>query len=110
MLKRGSVAVCGTLLLAMGPSGCGYLSGLTPEAAHENFLRQLSSYLGSDIRANIGWTRPQLHLSTATLAGGQLEYRFKVLRGCIVVFEVDPASNLIVRAGHEGTKEQCMVS
>jgi len=87
----------------------GYFSQLTPEVAHENFLRDLNSYIGKDINENKGRLRSELRLSQENIAGGLVRYRFGIPGGCIEDFDVDPSTNRIVAVGFEGTTRQCSI-
>ena len=100
-------AIASHVMLALTSSCSTYLHELTPDAAHQNFVRNLDSYIGEDINANKGWIRKELQLSQQTLATGTTRYRFGVAGGCIKVFDVDSRSNKIAAVGFEGTERQC---
>jgi hypothetical protein len=94
----------------VGITGCsGYLNQITPEAAHDNFLRNLHSYVGESVDLNRGWLRRELLVSEERLPSGQLRFRFGVRGGRIKVFDVDAATRKITAASFEGTKSECSI-
>lgn len=93
-------------------AGCvSYFNQLTPEAAHQNFLRELQANVGQDIdKSNYTSLRRALRLSEERLHNGFMRYRYRSGIGdgkCQSIFDVDPGTNKIVAAGFEGGMKEC---
>ena len=86
-----------------------YFNAVTPEAAHDNFLRNLHSYIGESVDLNRGWLRQELKLSEERLPNSQVRFRFGVPGGCVKVFDVDAITRKIAAASFEGTESQCSI-
>ena len=104
--------ILAALHILLMSSGCAsYLNELTPEAAHQNFLRELHSTIGQDIiTSNYTNFQPSLRISEERLANGLIQYRYRsgVGKGeCKSIYDVDPATHKIVQVGFEGTMKQC---
>jgi hypothetical protein len=79
---------------------------------HENFMNSLNSLIGKK------WTElPRYQfpsekdlISKKILPNGNLEKKYKALRTCVPVFEINPKSDIIVGAGFEGKESDCVIN
>jgi hypothetical protein len=83
---------------------------------HENFVNMLNSKVGKK------WTdlRPYMYpsdkdlISSTELPNGNIENRYMEglgsKRPCIHVYEIDPKTQIIVRADYEGRDEDCVAA
>jgi hypothetical protein len=89
-------------------AGCAHF---TPEAAHENFKRDLRADIGQDIdHSTYTSLDPRLRLSEERLANGQIRYRYKSGIGngqCTTIYDVDPLTRKIVAVNFEGSTREC---
>ena len=93
------------LLGALVGAGC---SSITP---HDNFKQILDNSIGQSIsNARGGWPDKEGLIDTTPLPNGHVEYRYKYLRSCRYMFEVNPATHLIVGARFEGKDTDCVIN
>lgn len=99
-----------TLALLVFLSAC-YLSKLTPEAAHQNYLSGLNATIGQDIdQSRYTSLRKELRVSEEILGNGLVRYRYKAgpgLAECRSIYDVDPKTRIVVAVGFEGDIRQC---
>jgi len=93
------------------------LSGCANEKAHENYKATLSSFVGRNISDARNFFRGD-DMEVKQLPNGHSEYRFTIqykanfgppYEPCTSIFEVDPASQKILRADFIGTKHDCII-
>jgi hypothetical protein len=76
---------------------------------YQNFKESQRLAVGTSIdlpRTNV---RPELLLSQRVLPSGLVEYRYRYLGDCVRIFQVEPASRLIVAASHTGSEHSCVI-
>lgn len=85
--------------------------GCTSVTPHENFLNNLGLYVGRDFR-NI----QDIHsFERRSLSNGNIEYRrsHQYRAGtepCVLIYEVSPISNTVVRTDYVGTPNNCAIT
>ena len=94
------------LLVALFGAGC---PSITP---HANFKQSLYGAIGRSIYNNVPgrWPYKEDLIDTTPLPNGNVEYRYQYLRTCRYIFEVDPATHLIVGARFEGKDTDCVIN
>lgn len=104
MLSKGlfTYIVVGVLTLF----GC---SSITP---HENFKESLHGAIGRNIDnvPSYLWPHKEDLISSEPLPNGNMENRYKYLRSCILIFEIDPKTRTIVGARFEGKETDCVIN
>ena len=85
------------------------VNACTATTPHENFNRNLQMSVGAVIDTLDVNIQPSLLVSEKKLQNGNLEYRYKWYPGCVRIFEVDPATRVILRADFEGDQESCIL-
>lgn len=110
MKKLKGILVCIALVLPL--TGCS--TKYSAQRAHNNFKNYLHAFVGSNIDTTNMKKRDQL-LSTKKLPNGNIEYHYwfrsyPLEPKCIQIFEVDPASRIIVRADFEGSEYSCSIT
>lgn len=91
------------LLVVMAPFGC---TTVTPQ---ENFKDALYREIGKSID-NSMWAPKRYLISEKTMSNGNVEYRYRYLRSCQYMFEVEPKSRVIVNARYEGKEFDCVIN
>ena len=94
------------MLIALVGTGC---PSITPQ---DNFKRALYDTVGRSID-NVPpyeWPHKEDLIDTTPLPNGNIEYRYKYLRTCRYIFEVNPATHLIVGARFEGKDTDCVIN
>lgn len=86
--------------------GC---SSVTP---YENFKNILLTNVGRNIDDNYpgSWVNPEDLIDVTPLPNGNEEYRYKYLRTCRYIFEVDPGTRKIVGARFEDKESDCFIN
>lgn len=88
------------------PEGC---SSITP---HENFLVNLSRKVGKKWNELPSYQFPPEKdlISSKKLPNGNIEKRYKSMRTCIHVYEIDTKTDIIVGASFEGKETDCVIN
>lgn len=88
-----------------------FFTSCTAVTPHENFKISLRTMIGVNMDS-LNMKGSQL-ISTKILPNNNIEYRYRRIHrrndpiGCIHIFEVDPASRVIVRTDFEGSEYSC---
>ena len=94
------------LLVAPLVAGCASIS------PHENFKRALYETVGHsmDNVPPYEWPHKEDLIDVTRLPNGNAEYRYDYGRTCRYIFEVDPATHLIIGARFEGKDTDCVIN
>ena len=96
------------LLVAPLVAGCPSIS------PHANFKQSLYGAIGRSIdNVPVGrWPYKEALIDVTRLPNGHAEYRYDYIYGrtCRYIFEVDPATHLIVGARFEGKDTDCVIN
>ena len=94
------------LLVALLGAGCPFIS------PHANFKDALYDKVGQSIDnvPGSGWPYKEDLIDVTRLPNGNAEYRYDYGRTCRYIFEVDPATHLIVGARFEGKDTDCVIN
>ena len=92
------------LLVALVGAGCPSIS------PHDNFRQFLDHSIGKSLYNARGWPDKEYLIDTTPLPNGHVEYRYQDIRTCQYIFEVDPATHLIVGARFEGKDTDCVIN
>lgn len=87
-------------------SGCYFVN------PHENFKKSLYGTIGRDMD-NVppySWPHKKDLISSVPLPNGNMENRYKYLRNCILIFEIDLKTRIIVDARFEGKETDCVIN
>jgi hypothetical protein len=87
------------------------LIACSPVTPHENAVLMMKDTIGKK------WTEVSPYqfpseknlISSKKLSNGNVEKRYKTPRKCVLVFEIDPNTNVIVNASLEGKDTDCIV-
>lgn len=99
--------IIGASAVALVILGC---ASVTP---HENFVNFLNRQVGKDpawLKAHYQFPDEKDLVGTKELQNGNIEKKYQVTWGrgkrtCIRYYEIDPATNIIVRADFEGAED-----
>lgn len=78
-----------------------------PDFWHQNFLHQLQNNVGYFFAG--GWARHEELIEQIELPSGYIAYKYRYIRTCRYILEVDPKRNIIVRVAWEGDKHDCII-
>ena len=94
------------ILIVTVALGC---AGITP---HENFMDSLKNAIGRslDNKPSYLWPHEEDLIDSKTLPNGNIENRYKYLRTCKYIFEIDPKTRTIVAARFEGKESDCVIN
>jgi hypothetical protein len=81
--------------------GCAY------EDPHVYFLRNQEIRIGTKLHSSNLVKRYQL-VVTNKKENGNVEYHFKTAPKCTEIYEINPKTDIIVRASFEGSKKDCV--
>jgi len=97
---------CVVLLLISICFGCNTIS------PHDNFLQALNSSIGRSIDnvPNYQWPHESDLMSSKKIENGNLENRYRYIRSCVLIFEIDSSTRKIVRADFEGKTTDCVIN
>ena len=86
--------------------------GVRRSPPHDNFKRALYETVGHsmDNVPPYEWPHKEDFIDTTPLPNGHVAYRYQYLRSCRYIFEVDPATHLIVGARFEGKDTDCVIN
>lgn len=93
--------------------------GCTTVTPHQNFVNMLNRQVGKNwmwLRAHHQFPSEETLISSKELPNGNIEKKYKSTLGfvkkrtCISIYEIDPKTDIIVRADFEGTEEDCVMN
>lgn len=86
--------------------------GCSTISAHDNFLDALNSSIGQNIDnvPSYRWPHESDLISSAKMKNGNLENRYRYIRSCVLIFEVDSSAREIVKANFEGNAADCVIN
>jgi hypothetical protein len=101
--KRLSSCFMALILLLLG------CSTINP---HENFRDSLYGAIGRSIDnvPSYLWPDEKALVSSRLLPNGNMENKYKHLRSCRYIFEIDPKTRRIVGARFEGSETDCVIN
>jgi hypothetical protein len=82
-----------------------------PNYQHQLFVQRLQKAVGQGYtlqRNRAGYVQDRALLGETKLTSGHIVYKYRYIRTCIYMLEVDPASDIIVGADWEGEKGDCI--
>ena len=85
-----------------------------PNYWHQNFVNILQSNIGHNfgsVRSGDtgGWSRDEYLISHAVQTNGNIAYKYRYVRTCRYILEVNPKTDIIVNANWEGEKGDCII-
>jgi len=109
---NGPVSMLGQPLLKLMQQGLVLLLivGCTILTPHENFVQHHLANVGQTIEAlrPAGYARDVIDVTS--LPNGNIAYRYRYVRSCRYIYEVDPKTNIIVAARWEGSEKDCVIA
>lgn len=78
-------------------------------APHENYIRTINLLVGKRIDQPLIIISDGELISKAVNADGNIVYSYLYPAPCISIFEVNPVSNVIVRASFKGSESTCFL-
>lgn len=94
------------ITVAFVPIGC---MGISP---YENFKAHLRDEIGEsiDYAPSYSWRNEKDLIDSKVLPNGNIENKYKYLRSCFYIFEIDPQTRQIIGARFEGSEKDCVVN
>ncbi len=89
-----------------------FLLGCSTINPHENFKEALYDSIGQSIDnvPNYLWPDEKALVSSKLLPNGNIENKYKHLRSCRYIFEINPKTRTIVGARFEGKETDCVIN